>query len=155
MGRLLLFTVACVGIAFGSDRKPDFSGNWTLNLDQSNFGKSAKPNGMTLKVTREGDNMHAVQTTVSQVGPSNVESDWVLDGKEHDATSSTPGSATPGKLMTKWEGDTLYSERKSNDGTFLQKVWLTLSSDGKTAHEKVWTKGPEGTNFSNLIWERK
>ena len=76
--------------ASSDDGKPDFTGNWTLNLDRSNFGKSAKPTGMTLKVTREGDVMHAVQTTDSQVGPSDAESDWVLDGKEHDTTSATP-----------------------------------------------------------------
>lgn len=150
MGRLLLLTITCAAIAAAGDSKPDFSGNWMLSLDQSNFGKSAKPNGMTLKVTRDGDVMHAVETTESPGGPTTSESDWIVDGREHDTAG-----ATPGKVVTKWEGNTLYSERKSSDGTFHQKIWLTLSSDGKAADEKVWTKGPEGANFSNLIWERR
>ena len=94
MGRLLPLTIGSLGIALAGENKPDFSGTWTLNLDSSNFGKSAKPNRVTL-VTRDGEVMHAVQTTVSQAGPT--ESDWV----------------------------------------------------------RVWTKGPVGTNFSNLIWERQ
>ncbi len=28
-----------------------------------------------------------------------------------------------------------------------------MSQDGKTATEKVWTKGPEGTNMSHLVWQ--
>ncbi len=70
--------------------------------------------------------------------------------REHDTVS-----ATPGKELTKWEGDILYSERRSTDGSFMQRIWLSLSADGKTATEKVWTKGAEGTNISNLVWVRQ
>jgi hypothetical protein len=153
MSRALLLTIACVGIAMAAtsgDGKPDFTGNWVLNLDHSNFGKAPKPTGMTLKVTRNGDNMHAVQTTDSQGGPTDFAGDWIVDGKEHDTSSTTPG-----KILTRWEGNTLYSERKSNDGSFIQRIWLTLSSDGKTATEKVSTKGADGTNTTRLIWERR
>jgi len=105
---------------------------------------------MTLKVTRDGEVAHAVQTTNTAGGPTEFASDWIIDGKEHDTTGNPPG-----KLTTKWEGNTLYSERKANDGTFVQRIWLSLSSDGKTAKEKVWTKGAEGTNIANLVWERR
>ena len=153
MARLLLLTIASLGIALAGsagDGKPDFSGNWTLNLDRSTFGKAAKPTALTLKVTRDGDVMHSVQTNGSQVDSKETESDWIVDGKEHDS----PGPA-PAKVTTKWEGSTLYSEHKSNDGSYTQKIWLSLSSDGKTATEKVWTKGPDGINLSNLIWQRQ
>jgi hypothetical protein len=117
---------------------------------RSHFGKSDKPDGMTLKVTRNGDQMHAVQTTQTSGGPTDFEGDWIVDGKEHETVS-----ATPGKVITRWEGNTLYSERRSNDGTFTQRIYLTLSRDGKMATEKVFTKGPQGSNDSVLIWERK
>jgi hypothetical protein len=106
--------------------------------------------GMTLKVRRNGDVMHAVQTTNSQGGPTDAESDWIVDGKEHDTAG-----ATPGKVLTKWKGSTLYSERKSNDGSFLQRIWLTLSSDGRTATEKVLTKGTGRRQRCNLVWLRQ
>lgn len=149
MSRVLLLTLACLGIAIAGDGKPDFSGNWTLNLDKSKFGKAEKPNGMTLKVTRDGDVTHAVQTINTQGGPVDSESNWVLDGKEHDTNAPAPG-----KLLTRWEGNTLYSERRTNDGSFDEKIWLAMSSDGKTVTEKVVTKSTEGTNVSNLVWER-
>jgi|ERR1041385_3792537 hypothetical protein len=145
----LCFMLAAVCLASAAE-KPDFSGNWIVNLDRSNFGKAPKPTSMSLKVTRNGDVMHAVQTTNSQAGSSTTESDWVIDGKEHDTTGTTAG-----KTLARWEGNTLYSERKSNDGSLEQKIWLTLSADGRTANEKVVGKGPEGTNTSRLIWERQ
>lgn len=149
MYRLLFLTIACLGLVF-ADGKPDFSGHWVLNLDQSKFGKAPKPTGMTLVATRNGDNMHAVQTVDSTGGPTSTEGDWIMDGKEH-----TTNGANPGKQLTKWEGNTLYSERQSADGAYLEKIWLTLSSDGKRATEKVWTKTPTGSNTSNLVWERR
>jgi len=144
MGRLLILTLAIAGLAIADsgNGKPDFSGNWVLNLDKSNFGKSKKPEGMTLTVTHNGDNMHAVQTTNTAGGPLDVKGDWILDGKEHD------------NATTKWEGNTLVSDRRMTDGT-TQRIYLTLSSDGKTATEKVMTKGPSGSNTSTLVWERR
>jgi hypothetical protein len=135
--------------ASDSDGKPDFSGNWTLNLDKSKFGKAEKPNGMTLKVTRDGDVTHAVQTTNTPGGPVDSETNWVLDGKEHDIAGPAPS-----RVLTRWDGNSLYSERKANDGSLDEKIWLMLSSDGKTAIEKVVTKTPEGSNVSILVWER-
>jgi hypothetical protein len=153
MGRALTLTCFCLVTSLAAaseDAKPDFSGNWTLNLDRSSFGRGAKPDGMSLKVTRDGDVMHAVQTTNSVGGPTDIKSDWIVDGKEHDTDS-----ATPGKVTTKWEGNILYSERRANDASLVQRIWLILSSDGKTATEKVWTKGAGGTNESRLIWMRQ
>jgi hypothetical protein len=146
MGRVLLLTIAGIALAFAVDR-PDFSGNWTLNLDRSSFGTAPKPTGMTLKVTRDGDATHAVQTTDSQAGPTDVESNWILDGQEHDTGQ--------GKVLTRWEGNTLYSERKSDAGAVNEKIWLAMSADGKTATEKVVTTSPQGTNICRLIWQRQ
>ncbi len=85
----------------------------------------------------------------SQGGPVTTESNWIADGQEHDA----PG-ANGGTTVTRWEGSVLYSQRRSSDGMYDEKVWLTLSKDGKTATEKVWTKGPEGANLRTLVWQK-
>lgn len=153
MGRFILATIAyfCLGFAphcLAADH-PDFSGHWILNLDRSHFGKMEKPNGMTLAATMSGDTMHAVQTMDLAGGPVTTESNWIADGQQHDALGANGGT-----IVARWEGNTLYSERKSSDGLYNEKVWLTLSKDGKTATEKVWTKGPEGTNLRTLVWQK-
>ena len=149
MSRVLLLTIALLGVAFAGSPgdKPDFTGDWTLNLDKSNFGKAPKPTGMTLKVARDGDVMRAVQTTNSDAGPTDIQSEWIMDGKEH-------GSATE-KSLTRWEGNTLYSEHRANDGTYTLRIWLSLSADGKTATEKVLSKTADGENVGRLVWERR
>ena len=153
----MLLTIAFFGLGFyarvvadnGAVDRPNFSGHWILDLDHSKFGKMPKPTGMTLVATNDGDTMHAVQTMDSEGGPITTESKWIADGKEHDALG-----ANGGKTVTRWEGNTLYSERRSSDGLFEEKIWLTMSKDGKTATEKMWSKGPEGVNLRTLVWMR-
>ena len=145
MKRVMLLTLAAIGLAFGA--RPDFSGRWILDLNQSRFGKIPKPTGMTLVATVQGDAMHAVQTADSEGGPVTTESDWVPDGREHDAQDGT-------KTMTRWDGDTLFSERKSAKGALQERIWLKLSQDGKTATEKVWTNASEGATTRTLVWHR-
>ena len=149
----MLLTIAYFGLGFAArviaDTHPDFSGHWFLNLDKSKFGKMPKPTGMTLVATTAGDSLHAVQSMDSQGGPVTTESDWTPDGQEYDASG-----ANGGKTVTKWQGNILYNERRSSDGMFEEKIWLTLSKDGHTATEKVWSKGPEGANLRTLMWQR-
>jgi hypothetical protein len=147
----MLLTIAYFALGFGGPvfaaDHPDFSGHWSLNLDQSRFRNSPKPTGMTLVATHNGDTMHAVQTMDSEGGPVTTESEWIPDGKEHDGPNGS-------KTMTRWDGDTLYTERQSADGTLQERVWLVMSKDGKTATEKVWTKTATGTNVRTLVWRR-
>ena len=149
MRRLLLLLIACLVTGLAAGGHPDFSGHWIVDLDRSKFGKMQKPNGMTLHATASGDTLHAVQTMETPGGPVTTESNWIPDGQEHDV----PG-ANGGKMVAKWEGDTLYSERRSSDGMFEERIWLSLSKDGKTATEKVWTKGPDGTDIRTLVWQK-
>ena len=127
---------------------PDFSGTWVLDMNRSHFGNMPKPVGMKLIATKQGDAVHSVETTdTAQGGPATAEGDWFLDGKFHPA----------GKMsqMSKWEGSTLYAEKKSDDGSYREVIRMTLSPDGKTATEKINVKSPNGNNSSTLIWTRQ
>lgn len=152
---ILLTTVITLGLlAAGrtpTDSKPDITGTWELNVPKSNFGKMPAPVRMSLKAARQGAALHAVQTTYdASGGPDAVEGDWYLDGRERPLGSD-------GKMvsMSKWEGNTLVSERKSKDGSYDEMIRLTLSSDGKTATERIQLKSPNGNNSSTMVWERK
>jgi len=51
-----------------------FSGNWELDIGESDLGKMPRPTRMTLKATRSGEALHAIQTTYDQSGgPDAVE----------------------------------------------------------------------------------
>jgi hypothetical protein len=153
---LVAVTIGLGMLAAGRDNrttnsKPDFSGKWELNVAKSKFGKMPVPTRMTLEATRKGDSMHSVQTSYDQAGgPNAVEGEWYLDGRERPMSSD-------GKMISasRWDGDTLVSERKSKDGAYHEVIRLSISGDGKTATEDIRTKNPNGDNHSTLVWERR
>ncbi len=152
--------VLVVLVAFGSacwaadmNGKPDFTGNWNLNVGKSSFGKMPKPQSMTLKAARKGEVLHSVQTTDDGQGPKSAEGDWFLDAKQHPVDPSAQGNKQ--MQMSRWQGNTLVAERHSEDGSYRETIRMTLSGDGKTATERVSVKSPNGSNSSTLIWDRK
>ncbi len=142
--------------AWGADvkGKPDFTGTWTLNLPKSNFGKTPKPVGMTLVAAKKGDVLHSTQKIEDGQGLKSTEGDWFLDGKQHPA-DPTAQAGNKQTQMSRWQGNTIYAERKSEDGSYREQIRMTLSGDGKTATEKIYVKSPNGNNSSTLIWDRK
>lgn len=129
---------------------PDFSGRWELNVSKSDFGNAEKPVRMTLVSENKDGYLHSVQTISTPQGDQSSERDWYPDGKQHSYAGPVPGSS-----VTKWDGNTLVSERTSQDGQYKETVRLKMSADGKTATETVNTKNPNGTNKARLVWERK
>ena len=131
--------------------KPDFSGRWELDISHSSFGKMKPPTRMTLEAIHHGDTLHATQTSYDQAGgPDAVEGDWFLDGKEHPL-----GSGGQIVSVSKWDGNTLISERKSKDNSYDETIRLTLSADGKTATENISVKDPNGSDKRKLVWQKK
>jgi hypothetical protein len=149
MKPLSVFLIAFLP-AVWSANKPDLSGHWDLNVAKSTFGKMPKPVGVSLEVTHNGEGYHSIQKTVTiDHGMTATEGDWYLDGQLHTIPA---GNMT---TVSKWDGSTLVSERKSTDGKYQETLKLTVSSDGKTATEHLTVKTPDGTNNSTLVWDRK
>ncbi len=154
--RTILIVMMALGvsaIAADTNGKPDITGDWTLNLGKSNFGKMPKPQSMTLKAMHKGEVLHSVQTTDDGQGPKSVEGDWFLDGKQHPVDPTAQGNKQT--QMSRWQGNTLVAERRSDDGSYHETIRMALSSDGKTATEHISVKSPNGSNTSTLVWERK
>ncbi len=150
MYRIAVFLLLSA-VSANAQKKPDFSGNWELNVEKSNFGKATKPTRMSLKQENRGDYLHATQTTsTADGGQTTTEGDWFLDGKQHPLEQFGPGAS-----VTHWEGNTLVNERRSNDGNYRESTRISMSADGMTATEKLYVKNPNGENRSVLIWERK
>jgi hypothetical protein len=154
---LVLIALGSAAFAANTNGKPDFTGNWVLNVGKSNFGKMPKPQGMTLKAAHKGDVLHSIQTTDDDQGPKSIEGDWFLDGKQHPVDPSAPSATNSNRQtqMSRWQGNALIAERRSQDGSYRETIRMTLSGDGKTATEHVAVKSPDGNNLSTLVWERK
>jgi hypothetical protein len=149
MMRALLCFLAFQPVLWAVD-KPDLVGRWELNSSQSKFGKMQKPVSMTLTVTEDGGVLHAVQHTVDAIeGQVDVAGDWYLDGKDHSIKGSNMTQ------MSKWDGKTLTADKKSADGVVLEKISITISSDGKVVTERVTASSPAGTDTRVLVWNKK
>jgi hypothetical protein len=135
-------------LAYGA--QPDFTGKWELVLDKSDFGNQPKPARMTLESTVQGGVMHAVQNVSTGEGDHTTEYDWYLDGKRHRTDKPVSGFS-----ITRWEGNTLISDRQSDDGSYKETIRMTLSSDRKTATEEIETKNPNGSNHEKLVWRKQ
>ncbi len=152
--RLVLMMAAGFSmIAADTNGKPDFTGSWSLNVGKSSFGKMPKPQSMTLKAMRKGEVLHSVQTMDDGQGPKSVEGDWFLDGKQHPVDPTAQGNKQT--QMSRWQGNTLVAERRSDDGSYHENIRMNISGDGKTATEHISVKSPNGSNTSTLVWERK
>src|SRR5262249_47404421 len=97
------FAVALVAVTARAD-KPDFSGDWSLNVDKSNLGPMPPPTSMTRKVEHKDPNLSLTQITVGgPQGDQTVNMKMTTDGKE--VTNEMMG--TQAKTTATWEGNAL------------------------------------------------
>jgi hypothetical protein len=145
---VLLFS----SVAAARDDKPhpDFSGQWEIVKGKSDFGKMPAPVSMTLISEKRDGYLHSVQTTQTAQGDQVSESDWHPDGQRH-----TYEKPVPGYSITHWDGNTLVSERHSNDGQYRQTVKLSMEEHGQQAVETVNEHTPNGDNHMRLVWRRR
>jgi hypothetical protein len=130
--------------------RPDFSGQWELVKNKSDFGKMPQPVHMTLVSEKKDGYLHSVQTTQTPQGDQVVESDWYPDGKRHSYDKPVAGYS-----VTHWDGDTLVSEQRSNDGQYRQTVKLSMEANGQQAVETVEKHTPNGESHMRLVWHRR
>jgi hypothetical protein len=104
---------------------------------------------MTLTAEKRDGYLHSVQTIETSEGEHVEEGNWYLDGKRHDYHKPIPGFS-----VTRWDGNTLVTERQSNDGQYKDIIKLKMDSDGQTAVETVETLTPNGKDRLRLVWRR-
>lgn len=146
---LALLVLSSPAIARDEGSHPDFSGQWELVKGKSDFGKMPQPVNMTLVSEKKDGYLHSVQTTQTAQGDQVSESDWYPDGRRHNYTKPVPGYS-----VTHWDGDTLVSDQRSNDGQYRQSVKLSMSANGHEAVETVEQHTPNGQSKMRLVWRR-
>lgn len=130
--------------------KPDFTGNWQLDVAQSKFGNQPAPDSMTLTVTRsKHKTLQISQVSTKPQDVRTVETECRTDGNFHPVDGPVSGS-----VRCKWEGKTLISEKELPDGHSKLEMRLTISPDGSTATETLHTTDSNGAGDSVLVWKR-
>ena len=73
---------AAGGLAFAQTR-PNFSGEWRMNPDRTDYGTLPKPEKITRKIEHADPNLSIVSTQSGPRGEITSELKLVIDGKEH------------------------------------------------------------------------
>jgi len=132
--------------------KPDFSGNWKLNVDKSDFGPMPKPEKADYTIVHKDPEMNVKSVAVGSMGEMTNEVKILTDGTEF--TNTVRGQEVKG--TAKWDGKTLVVTQKleiqGTAITFIQK-W-TLSDDGKSIVQEVNISTPQGEVAQKAVLDK-
>lgn len=122
--------------------KPDFSGEWKLNVDKSNFGPIPPPTTQTQKIDHKEPVIKIVTAQNGMDGESTTDATYTTDGKE--SKNNMRGSEA--KSIAKWDGDALMIDTKVDfQGMEITvKMSMKLSDDGKIINAATKIMTPQG-----------
>lgn len=123
---LLLLSLPALS-AYG---KPNFTGDWKLNVAKSDFGQFPAPSSFTQKATHQDPSLKVAVKMSTDNGDIEFESTYSTDGKE---TTNSFGPSSM-KSVAKWAGDTLTIQTKGQFGdneVTIDDKW-DVSADGKS-----------------------
>ncbi|HXM36459.1 MAG TPA: hypothetical protein VN920_14795 [Pyrinomonadaceae bacterium] len=132
---------------------PNFTGNWKVNIEKSDFGPSPTPQSMSYKIDHHEPSLKLISTRVEDGVEDTVNLSLTTDGKE----SSNPVRGNEVKSKLKWEGSALWIESVTivDGNTFGLKDKWTLSEDGKTI---TWLRrytSPDGEADATYVLEKQ
>jgi hypothetical protein len=146
-GVLLLM---CVALA---QAKPNFSGDWKMNIAKSEFGMMPAPTSAVQKITHDDPELKVTSTQVSERGEFTNNNAYTTDGKE----CTNKGRMGEVRSTLKWEGEALVIESKAEFGgnpVTITDKW-TLSDDGKTLTINRHFASSQGEGDVKQIFEKQ
>jgi hypothetical protein len=149
----VLVLAALAGSALAVD-KPNFSGDWKLNIAKSNMGPLPPPTTYTRKVTHAEPSVTIEDTqTGTALGDQHDTRTYTTDGKE--ITYQVNGADVKGTLT--WDGDALLINSKASiqGMDFNIKDRITLGDDGKTLTDSVHIGTGQGDIELTMVFEKQ
>lgn len=141
-------------------KNPDFTGEWTLNEDNSDFGDGPAFAAIKIVVKQEGNTITIERTRMGRDGEERTSSETLtMDGKENINENERGTSSS----VVSWSDDgsnlIITSNREfnrdgQNFGMNTKEVW-TLSEDGKILKIQSDTSSPRGERSVSLIYDKK
>jgi hypothetical protein len=147
LSALLLVVVASVGWAAA---KPNFTGEWQLNLSKSNYGSMPAPTSLLRTITHADPSLEIVddQNGGRRTGVSTRK---YMAGKTTNFEIN--GAAVEGSAA--WEGASLIVTTKVASVGLMFKDKMSLSSDGKQLTSDVQIDSNQGPAHVTLVFDRQ
>jgi hypothetical protein len=146
LAALLLLIVASVSLGAS---KPNFSGDWQLNLAKSNYGSMPAPTSLLRKITHADPSLEIVDDEIG--GRRNgVRTRKYMAGQTTNFEIN--GAAVEGSAA--WEGASLIVTTKVDSVGLMFKDKMSLSADGKQLTSDVQIESNQGASQVKLVFDR-
>lgn len=146
MKRLSLFLMVLVVLFAATSAtafaKPNFTGEWKLDADKSNFGPMPPPDKFNLSVKHTDPEIEITTDQAGAQGEDKSTAKYKTDGSE--SVNQMRGMDVKSKAS--WDGDKLKIAAKLDMGgteITLDQTWI-LSEDGKTLTNALKINSPQG-----------
>jgi hypothetical protein len=146
-----LTALVCFAGAASAADKPNFSGDWKMNVAQSNFGALPGPSSIARKITHAEPSLIIVEQQEGGLGDQTTTRKYTTDGS--DMSFESGGAVVKGNAA--WEGDALIltSTVDAMSVKFTDK--MTLSGDGRLLISAVHISSPQGDLDIMIVFDRQ
>lgn len=143
------------GITALADSKPDFSGDWKLNKEKSDFGPIPVPDSLTHKIDHKDPDLKVTtHQTGGPQGDATYEAKYTTDGKE---CLNQFGDQLKSKSKLTWDGAALLVNTDLDFGgtqLTIKGKW-TLSEDGKVMTQTAHIESPQGAIDTTYVFDKQ
>ena len=148
----MMLAILAIGLASTSasraQQKPDFSGEWLLNAQKSDFGPIPPPQCVGLRLTHR-DPEFVVEETGPGGTPCGLKTTYTTDGKP--VTYTTSGVRRRATVM--WLEASLVLQRVDDDGIRV-RIESSLSPDGNTLVRAWHGESDQGSADWTHVYDR-
>ena len=132
--------------------KPNFTGEWKLNIDKSTFGPMPPPSSQTMKIDHTDPNVVTTTDQDGAEGKSTVVIKYKTDGTE----TANDIRGQQAKSTGKWDGDSLVVSTKLDfqGMEIMLNNSMKLSTDGKTMNAVTKIVTPQGEFETAFLYEK-
>ena len=150
--RLIPILLIFASLSVAANR-PNFSGDWKMNPDKSQFGQLPRPVEYERKIDQKDAVIHMSVRQVTQTGDQTVNLTLRTDGRETSNVSPTGEAKTTGR----WIGRDLQltTTRQVEGGEAVSQDTWSLSADGKTLTCVTLMKTPRGNIEVRMVLDRQ
>jgi hypothetical protein len=151
----VMIAMLAVGIGSALAAQLNYTGEWKLNADKSDFGMAPPISNRTDKIVHKDPSLQITRSQTTAAGSGTSDYTCTTDGK--DCTISVTGAAIKISGAFKWADDALTFDGKGtyNGGDLIIHEKWNLSPDGKIITIQRHLTVPQGEADQTLVLEKQ
>jgi hypothetical protein len=150
---LIFLALLALPLTAADPAKPNFSGEWKMNVDKSDFGQLPRPLAYQRNIEHKDPVIRMVARQSTQMGEQTVVATMRTDGVQTTNPSRTGDTKTTGR----WLGRDieLTTTKQVEGGEAVTRETWSLSADGKTLTSTTHLKTPRGEFDVKMVLDKQ